>query len=192
MQIQAKPFIVDYLDVPQVCGKYFHCPAYHATLSTEVCAKRYRMVNQSRENYYLCEGCPIGAKHAGGRIRGTQRLQVSFICSRCHQSSWRAAVKHRSLCITCWNREREVRIGQNRKGCRPLVKDRFWEIEPPEKPDRCAKVYTVNFTLDGREIKKKVSDTLEAILEAVREPGVWISRSGQRVLPGQTSMVPGV
>lgn len=88
----------------------FDCQALHASLSREACADNWR-----NTRCLACNGCPIGAEHAGEKPTLPRPSRAP--CIRCGRTDQR--LLHKSLCISCWNRSREVLIGQNAKGERP-------------------------------------------------------------------------
>ncbi len=67
--------------------------------------------------------CPIGAAHAGVTIAPTADAvqAMSHICPRCDQPAQRL-INDRN-CVSCYNRELEVRRGRNAKGGRPILTD---------------------------------------------------------------------
>jgi len=92
----------------------FDCIKLKARLAKQSCAKRHL----SKE-FITCSGCALGAVHAG-----VQRDDVEFIlkdvCVRCQKKAQRL-IKHK-LCISCYNREREVLVGKDRRGKVPVNK----------------------------------------------------------------------
>lgn len=87
----------------------FDCAPMRASLSREACADNWR-----NRRCLSCDGCPIGAEHAGQKPRPA----TTTACVRCGRTGQR--LLHKSLCICCWNRAREVMIGRNGKGAKPL------------------------------------------------------------------------
>lgn len=110
---------MEYFRIEGVVGKlYFRCEPYLATLSTEACADMWRKGNrEGDEDRIRCLRCPLGAKHAGERDASMSVLKSTLICGRCHRNASRLVYKH--LCVSCYNREREILIGRNAKGSKP-------------------------------------------------------------------------
>lgn len=107
-----------------VRGEFFRCEKLKATLSTKACQGNYRQAMSPRGLDYglrpQCRGCPLGAFHAGlvPETASSSRFLGRLICSRCHESARRLIRK--SICVSCYNREREVAIGRNAKGGAPV------------------------------------------------------------------------
>ena len=88
--------------MPKSCGAMWLRAAKH-------CADR-------SDPLHACVGCTIGAAHAG---LPTERQQnaCDAICPRCLRSSTKIV---KGVCISCYNREREVRVGRDRRGHVPI------------------------------------------------------------------------
>lgn len=105
---------------------YFRCDRLRSSLSVEACATNWREANHNdNERRYQCKGCPLGASHAGEDRANLSRLKGTDICARCHRTSMRLIGGHR--CVSCYNRERELRVGKNAKGRAPT---RIAALEP--------------------------------------------------------------
>lgn len=104
--------------------RLFHCEALHADLSAEACARRH-----ARQDDYPCHSCRIGVLHAdrlGIHVaRDKTRAAHTRPCCRCGRHEFRLIGAR--LCPSCWNREREWILGQNRKGGKPTIPLRTWE-----------------------------------------------------------------
>lgn len=105
--------------------RVFRCEAYQAKLSARACAGRF-VAAQSAKDEYLdpiakCRMCPIGAAHAGTTVTHYSRVFEKRICPRCLKGTTRMIGNRR--CVSCYNRERELRFNRNRKGT-PLVRVR--------------------------------------------------------------------
>lgn len=122
--------MVQYFEIPGVAGPYFECPRY-GTLSKEACRRNYRAAPDASKNGRLsgCIECEVGAGHCGVEIvhRG---VSADVVCSRCRRSSaqlrtsesdggGRMRLVRGSICVSCFNREREFLKGCNAKGTRP-------------------------------------------------------------------------
>lgn len=116
---------VEYETIEGVSGQYFRCPFGVANkLSTKACAGLYGEAMSPRGLRdglrYQCRGCEVGAKHAGvpTDAASASRFLGSLHCSRCHGPARRLI--RGSICVSCYNREREVLIGRNAKGGKPI------------------------------------------------------------------------
>ena len=87
-------------------------------LSEGSCANQFKMAQTKewRERLPHCADCPVGANNAGMGVSAAHHKEV---CIRCGSNHGRLLLSHR-LCIYCYNREREWRIGKNSKGTFPL------------------------------------------------------------------------
>ena len=101
------------------------CLPRNMTLSKPGCARLWISANdgdrrpQPWEGRSACVVCPVGAASAG-RTQSPVAGAVDAIrltCPRCERPAQRLI--HGRLCVSCYNREREVRIGKNRKGQPP-------------------------------------------------------------------------
>lgn len=116
-----------YEELPGFPGlRTFRCEPLQACLSPESCARNVRC-----HQYIQCSRCPVGAVHAatcapqpdeklswkGIPYRGVAPAER---CVRCGTASLRL-IRRRTICASCYNREREVRIGANAKGTRPKL-----------------------------------------------------------------------
>ncbi len=94
----------------------FQCPSIPGklTLSEVSCANQYKAAQTKDWRYRLphCVSCQIGAKNAGLEV-GTP-FQHKALCVRCGSGEGRMVMGR--LCMSCYNREREWRLGKNAKG----------------------------------------------------------------------------
>ncbi len=99
--------------------QFFRCEPLAATLSVKACAVNWRAANEDQaERLFKCKVCPLGAVHAGETAASLSPLRGAMICGRCHRGVIRLVEHH--LCVSCWNREREWKIGKNAKGQKPI------------------------------------------------------------------------
>ena len=72
-----------------------------------------------------CQFCPVGAANAGAPIAPMAEAVQSLTrhCSRCEKPAARRI--NGLFCISCYNRDREARIGRNAKGTRPQLCDKL-------------------------------------------------------------------
>ena len=114
----------------------FRCTKRSASLTTKTCSSFFQAAARKRpqawDSNYHCRGCTIGAAHAAGSSTpvddaeakaAAARQQVidewKNVCPRCLRLSSR--IIGGKLCVSCWNRQREVRVGKNRKGTAPKL-----------------------------------------------------------------------
>lgn len=115
---------VEYSSIAGVRGDYFRCEKLRAKLSTVACSNLYQQAMSPRGletgQRPQCRGCPLGALHSGvvPETASSSRFLGQLICSRCHEHTRRLIRK--SICVSCYNREREVMIGKNAKGGAPV------------------------------------------------------------------------
>jgi hypothetical protein len=126
-------------------GKYFQCSRY-GLLSIDACSRNFAAAPGLKAEGRLsgCIGCPVGVVHAGGQeavsapstsLESGSALSstASALCSRCRRNPTDAS-KYRStrqgkvrlvrdgeLCVSCYNRGREVEKGKNARGTRPRL-----------------------------------------------------------------------
>lgn len=97
----------------------FQCPKIpgRLTLSEVSCANQYKAAQTKEWAYRLphCVDCPIGAKNAGVEVGAP--FQKRVVCVRCGSGAGRMVLGR--FCMSCYNREREWRIGRNAKGGAP-------------------------------------------------------------------------
>jgi len=98
--------------------RYFRCQPMAATLATEACGSNWRASHEpGAERLLSCRVCPIGAVHAGETDASLSPLRGTKTCSRCALGTTRLIGGW--LCVSCYNREREMRIGRNARGKAP-------------------------------------------------------------------------
>lgn len=115
---------VTYRTLDGVPGQYFDCPYGVGMLSTNACSRMYQEAMSPKglkEGRRInCRACPVGALHAGvpTALASASRFLGVGYCSRCHGDANRLI--RGSICVSCYNREREVLIGKNAKGGIPV------------------------------------------------------------------------
>lgn len=160
----------------------FTCQRHQGALrlTPATCAGMWQRARRNAEPDRIrlepCRGCPVGAAHAGVKVRPSpaQAIDPGLSCVRCGQSGGRRLVGSR-LCVSCYNREREYEIGRNAKGgpCSHHV------------PLFCATVGAVTETGAVRPLQvDMVATHLEAALVIARAAG---SVRFGRVPPGAPS-----
>jgi hypothetical protein len=110
---------VAYRTIPEMPGAtFFDCARLHASLSTRACTDMWRAANQARsERHTACRSCFVGATHAGVSNASRSPISGALVCSRCARGATRLIQKR--LCISCYNRERELIKGRNARGMVP-------------------------------------------------------------------------
>jgi hypothetical protein len=110
--------------------KVFTCERLRSVLTKESCAANYTRSQAP----ISCNGCPIGKAHAAGQSYRSESeyakvdATMGLPCIRCERDAHTAnryiarfrLVKQHTLCINCFNREREVVRGYNAKGAVPV------------------------------------------------------------------------
>lgn len=113
--------MVEYFTIPELPDKpMFRCERRNATLQVASCASMWKAANSKNnaECNMSCRTCPIGATHAGEGDAHMSHLRGVEICSRCHRVGMRLVSG--DICVSCWNRAREVIIGKNARGRKPV------------------------------------------------------------------------
>lgn len=119
---------------------HFECTKIKASaVSIDTCANRYRTAKDREEvACSACRGCVVGRIHAGEgdplkeveQTEGQTRAIVALAdeqrtCCRCGRGGSRlitcpSTKRPAILCVSCYNREREARVGSNAKGKVPV------------------------------------------------------------------------
>jgi len=96
----------------------FLCPRIPGklSLSEASCANQHRAAQTREWAHRLphCADCPVGAKNAGLKV--PPPFQKRMVCTRCGEGGRMVLGR---LCLSCYNREREWRVGRNGKGGEP-------------------------------------------------------------------------
>ncbi|MGT2471649.1 hypothetical protein [Paraburkholderia terrae] len=133
--------------------RHFACDRLRAKMSISSCGTRWEKANSTdvdADRFHTCRRCPIGAAHAGRSDHNSSPFKGMTICGRCHRGATRLIGKH--LCISCFNRARELRIGKNAKGTRPI---KLAKLEPRSITYRAGgvvKTRTIAETVDTDEL----------------------------------------
>ncbi|MGF6641828.1 hypothetical protein [Paraburkholderia sp. MM6662-R1] len=126
---------VRYFRQEGVPGRYFECEAY-GTMCVAACARNFTAAPQLAKLGRLqrCIDCATGRRHAGLPAVGSPGVPAASAvvyraaCVRCRRDGQQAGtrlvgrfrlVRGRTLCVSCYNREREVLHGANAKGAPP-------------------------------------------------------------------------
>lgn len=113
---------IEYFEIEGVKGRYFACTRLRATLSVATCISRHKAASDGETNI-SCHRCPVGAAHCGKKLEAPSLLS-SKICARCLKQSTR--IVHGRLCVSCYNRTREVHRGSNAKGGMPALAEKLY------------------------------------------------------------------
>jgi len=143
----------------------FLCPRQSGglLLLPSACAKLWQrgLTADATNAARLCRGCTIGAEHAGAGSQAAPAVPAGHVCVRCGRSNLRI-IASTGICVSCYNREREVRIGRNRRG---------------QPPCRAVPLAPLLLVVDGRPVARSAASLVEAALWAAsRAPGALISR----------------
>ncbi|MEX3934834.1 hypothetical protein AB4Y32_24105 [Paraburkholderia phymatum] len=134
---------VEYFEIDLMPGRrFFRCEPLRASISTDECERRWRAGNMLAEvtaekraglggsidadfaqteastRCLVCKGCGLGARHAGVPDANPSLLRGQSVCARCHRGATRLI--GRRICISCYNRQRELFVGKNSKGTKPV------------------------------------------------------------------------
>jgi hypothetical protein len=110
---------VSYRQIPEMPGvTFFDCTRLHAGLRTSACSEMWRAANEGRsERFTACRSCFVGATHAGVSNASRSPIRGALVCARCTRGATRLIGKR--ICISCYNRERELIRGRNARGMVP-------------------------------------------------------------------------
>jgi len=99
----------------------FTCPRMPGglRLSPASCASSYQRGKKAEkwETAHLCQGCDIGAQHAGEVVAKIVERPMHR-CRACGAQSYRLV--HGIICVSCFNRLAEALKGKNARGKMPL------------------------------------------------------------------------
>lgn len=138
---------IKYFSIDALPGRYFNCERLSGTMTDCSCAAQFR---KHKGGSSKCSDCETGALHAGERI--VHALPERF-CPRCGGTDKRLI--YGNICISCYNRGRELMAGKNAKGAFPKHARSF----------RRATVFVPGL---GVRTMDRVVDVAEAILTVLR------------------------
>ncbi len=143
----------------------FLCPNHtgNLRLSRGSCASMWQRARSERYEPYspiaACYGCSLGAQHAGKSDEKMDRRpgHIDRICTRCHRPSTRFV--YGCICVSCYNRGREVLLGKNARGAPPKRLPPMLDVD----------VAYIDGGITRRVSVGLVSDLMEAKLKMVRK-----------------------
>jgi hypothetical protein len=105
------------------------CTRRQMKLTTAGCVRLFNSVAEEKpkpwEARSACIACPAGAVRNGRRpnqaAEGVEAWRLC--CTRCQAAGRRMIAG--SLCVSCYNRDREAAVGRDRKGHRPRLADQI-------------------------------------------------------------------
>lgn len=153
--------MIEYFQMADCPGLYFECPRALGRFAVAHCVRMYSEAHSKRGwsqgVRWTCRNCQTGAEHSQVARTDTSRFYRSARCTRCHRPASRLI--RGVICLSCYNREREVLIGKNRKGNVP-------KFCPPIISCQLAVVGDV-----GTEVVKveRVASRVEAVVTILRE-----------------------
>lgn len=144
----------------------FTCPRHPGELriTLNACAELWRRWNTVThvDKTSHCQGCALGAKHAQAPLPLQARLALRPTCACCGRSDLRY-VPSRALCISCYNRQREILRGRDRRG-NALVGRALAPL--------------VRIVLSGRVVSRPGKTLLAVTAWALRQQDdAWVSRA---------------
>ena len=144
--------------------KLFECKARQARLTKRGCQGQWEKAQADKpepwQSLWHCRSCPVGAANAGLVQPKHADEALSKLCPRCGRLTERM-IKGR-LCISCYNRAREVVRGKNCKGNAP--------VRVAEAIRSIIAIFTVNGVEDIREFEG-VTSVNEILVLLLREYG---------------------
>jgi hypothetical protein len=169
----------------------FKCEPLRSSLQPHQCADRWRNAQVGS----ACNGCHIGAQHAGQKPKPPRSMRLP--CIRCRSTEQRliSAV----FCVSCFNRTREVVRGRNAKGKFPRcsaakLHEAVAMIHQPEASAALDRIYVRNRTRNSAlgicYGHKPGTPTISVLgpdhlwLECVVRDGAELERIVARMLPG--------
>jgi len=179
---------VIYFAVDGFDGKFFTCARY-GTMSPGSCSKNFAAAPEAARRgtrLEACIGCDVGQHHTDPvalpkPVPAHQSFAYRQICVRCRHSGdddesrligRMRLVRGQTMCVSCYNREREVLKGKNAKGARPKKWRHLFYV-------RIASVE--NGAMRIEQFDHPVRDRLEAMLTILRR------KDGPRVMGWTTS-----
>lgn len=152
----------------------FTCPNHAGNLkiSKSSCASMWQRArtlrNESFNPVEACCGCRIGAKCAGFDDEPQERKigLIDHICTRCHRSATRFI--HGRICISCYNRGREVLVGKNARGAVPKYLPPMIQVNVTYQDDGVLQQVSMDQVIDETEARLSIVRKSSHVLAFVR------------------------
>lgn len=191
---------IAYQTLDGISGRYFECLTMRATLTPQACALNFAASTVLGEGRYAsCHRCKIGRVHAGEKA-GSESVDVGWRCCRCGPSG-QSRIIGGTLCVSCYNRTREVISLRDGRGSIPVgILEQLrpaWAIVgelPPTDADTpspyvplldtsrklLAAVPSVYRMAPGRFLLVVIVESLEELHRTIRRklPGVQVMSAG--------------
>ena len=143
-------------------------------LTTTACAKNWQRAKNAQpwDALRLCQGCPVGAAHAGAPVPPPPVTAPNrHHCVRCNQYASRLLTD--GVCVSCKNREYELNKGRDRRGKPVQPVSLFWVLANPSKR-KTLDLYPVSVgavVANGHSeiVRARAATTLEVMLKALRQ-----------------------
>ncbi len=150
--------------------RHFRCEKLSASMSSDDCSGRYTRSIAGDERTSACRFCPIGAVHAGkvdplqaasssAKIKITRHPDQGTRCTRCGRSDLRLIHASGDICVSCWNRQREWKLGRDARGKAPKT----------YVPLRARRVGIIVNGEPGYRLVAETQNDAEALARCVRE-----------------------
>lgn len=150
--------------------RHFRCEKLSATMSTDDCSGRYMRAMAGDERASACRFCPIGAVHAGkvdplqaasvsAKVKITGHPDLDTRCTRCGRSGLRLIHAGGDICVSCWNRQREWKLGRNARG----------RVPKTYVPLRARRVGVIVNGEPGYRLVAETQNDAEALARCIRE-----------------------
>jgi hypothetical protein len=164
-------------------------------LTVAGCSRLWKSAQQRRpepwEGRWHCRRCPIGAANAGAQVEpvalGGEDWRL--VCSRCLRQADRL-IRNRH-CVSCYNREREVKVGRNSKGSTPRLTGHFHPVTAAVGRAGVVELVTMPNVLGMPEVLVQTARTATACL-AFGAPGrAWGVPAAETSAPPEAPQPPG-
>ncbi|HED33724.1 MAG TPA: hypothetical protein ENJ08_05825 [Gammaproteobacteria bacterium] len=160
----------------------FTCPNHAGNLkiSEASCASMWQRARSLRNESYnpieACCGCAIGARCAGCDEDAQERKMglIDHICTRCHRPATRFV--YGRICISCYNRGREVMIGKNARGAVPKYLPAMISVHVAYQDDGVLRQVDVEQVADETEARLSLVRKSSHVLAFVRTPDLPINQ----------------
>ncbi len=149
---------------------FIWCVSRQLSCRAEACVADWQKAQRIKpapwESRWHCRGCTDGAARAGvSAERALQAQQLDRLlhyCVRCHSPAERIV---KGFCLSCYNRERELITGKNRKGTFPVLLHARYPVRAWQLRFRNATVPSGSWQWPAH----RAADALEAMLTLIRQ-----------------------